>query len=90
MSVIPISETMRSDEFARVKEVTPLRTFLAQNDDEDKPAVVEYNSLTNTLYCSKCRDSDNCGHTARVLLCGILTNTVNKEAKVYRRRGNTT
>lgn len=86
MSVIPIAKTMSSAEFAKVREITPIRSFLAQNDDEDKPATVDFNSLSNTLYCHKCKDSNNCGHTARVELCGILTGTVNQNAKVYRQR----
>jgi hypothetical protein len=88
MSVIPISREVSSADLARVREVTPLRVFESQNDDDPTPATVEYNSGSDSLYCMKCRALDNCFHTGRVRLSGILTHTITKRAGIVRAKRN--
>ncbi len=78
MSVLQITRGTTSAELARVEEVTPLRHFRVKNDDEETPATVVYNNRHDSLYCARCNTSNDCTHTARVRLCGILTHSVTK------------
>lgn len=84
MSVIPISKTVNSAELARVREVTPMRHFRARNDDEDTEARLVYNVQRDSIYCDRCEKSDDCTHTARVRLCGILTGSIRDNAGIER------
>ena len=76
---------MNSAEFARVKETTPLRTFVVENHNGET-SIVDWTSppterfqpagAGDTLFCHRHQSHDDCSCTARVRLCGILTNTV--------------
>lgn len=67
---------MNSAQLARVKEITPVRTFKVQNDDGEKSIVDWTSDGADTLFCHRHKTWDDCTCTARVRLCGILTNTV--------------
>lgn len=67
---------MNSAEFAKVKEVTPTRTFRVQNDDGQESIVDWKSDGGDTLFCHTHQSWDDCTCTARVRLCGIITNTV--------------
>lgn len=86
MSILQISKSMDSAEFARVKEITKegdaRRTFEVMNDDEKTPAFVSYATEYDMLYCARHNTTDDCTHTARVRLCGILTQTVTLHAGI--------
>jgi hypothetical protein len=70
-----------SADLARVKEITPIRMFESRNDGEKEPTRVMYNAQKDTLYCNRCGEKDNCTHTARVRLSGLLTHTVVQNVK---------
>jgi hypothetical protein len=84
MSVLQMSKSVDSAELARVEEYTPLRHFKVRNDDEVTPARIVFNVAHDSLYCDSCKSSDNCTHTSRVRLCGILTHTVTKRAGIMK------
>lgn len=84
MSVLQYSKHVNSAQLARVKEVTISRHFEAQNDGEETPAPVVYNTTLDSLFCCRCARHDDCTHTARVRLCGILTGTVKERAGIER------
>ena len=84
MSSIAISKSVSSAELARVTEVTELRHFEVRNDDEQKPSLCVYNARHDTIYCARHQEHDNCAHTARVRLSGILSNTVTTKAGITR------
>lgn len=67
---------MTSAEFAKVKEVTPVRTFTVDNDSGEKSIVDWTSDGADTLFCHQHQTWDDCTCTARVRLCGILTHTV--------------
>ena len=79
MPVAAVSRAVDSATLARVREVTPLRYFKAQNDDEEKEATIVFNIEKDSLFCAVCERSDDCTHTARVRLCGILTGSIRWE-----------
>lgn len=66
---------MNSAEFARVHEVTPIREFTVQNDDGEQ-SIVDWTRHGDAIFCHQHKTWDDCTCTARVRLCGILTNTV--------------
>jgi hypothetical protein len=67
---------MNSAEIARVREMTPVRTFIVENDNGET-SIVDWSSRGgDTLFCHRHLTYDDCTCTARVRLCGILTNTV--------------
>lgn len=66
---------MTSAELARVTEVTALRVFRVENDGDEAPRVVVYNTTTGELRC-KWHQASECTHIARVRLSGVLTNSV--------------
>lgn len=84
MTVIPITKEVTSAELAKVVEVTEMRRFEVTNDNDQKPTVCVYNARHDTVYCAMHDEHDNCAHTARVRLSGILTNTVTKKAGIAR------
>lgn len=78
---------MNSAQFARVHEVTPVRTFTVQNEWNGEKSIVDWVSPPtekfapgdgqgDRLFCHRHQTYDDCTCTARVRLCGILTNTV--------------
>lgn len=67
---------MNSAQLARVREVTPVRTFTVVNDDGQQSVVDWNDDGSDTLFCHRHKTWDDCTCTARVRLCGILTNTV--------------
>lgn len=84
--VIQISKTVNSMELAHVTEVTKdddsRRRFEVLNDDERTPATVFYATEYDTLYCVRCNSTDDCTHTARVRLCGVLSDSVKLNAGI--------
>jgi hypothetical protein len=76
--IVNIRKDTTSAMLARVEEISPVRVFTAQNDDDDTPATVEYRSGSDSLFCLGCNEFDNCTHTARIRLCGILSNAISK------------
>jgi hypothetical protein len=75
---------MTSAELARVKEITCIRMFEAQNDNDDEPVIVAYNVRQDSLYCFGCTTRDNCFHTGRARLSGVLTHSVVKHVRDWR------
>lgn len=85
--VIQISKTVNSMELAHVTELTKegesRRRFGVLNDNETgRPADVFYATEYDTLYCSRCNATDDCTHTARVRLCGVLSDSVKLNAGI--------
>lgn len=74
---------MTSAELARVREVTPVRTFRVANEDGIEHIVV-YGVDRDTLHCTFHKTNDNCTCTSRVRLCGILTHTVVKNVRHWK------
>ena len=77
----PISKTVSSMELARVQEISAMRRFHVLNDNEETPAIVTFYSEADDLWCSRCEAFDNCCHTARVRLCGCLTDSVTEDVR---------
>lgn len=86
MSVIQYSKHVNSAELARCKEVTEngasRRRFEVTNDNEKTPAILQYASDYDKIYCSRCNVSDDCTHSFRLRMCGILTDTVTEKAGI--------
>ncbi len=67
-------QVMSSAEIARVVEIPQPRNF--DVGEEGFAVRVVWNHSSDELYCDACHDWDNCEHTSRVRLCGIITHTV--------------
>lgn len=84
--VLQISKSVNSMELARVEEITKegdsRRRFSVRNDDEKTPSTVFYATEYDTLYCVRCNSTDDCTHTARVRLCGVLSDSVKLNAGI--------
>jgi hypothetical protein len=98
MSVIQITRSVSSMELARVRETTPedatlcggYRSFAVGNDDTDEESEGTYWILPDMLHCQRHTSFDNCTCTARVRLCGTLTDSITQKAGIVRveRKGN--
>lgn len=74
---------LTSAEMARVEEdnsTIPDRMFRVQATD-GTVALVGYHFDADDLYCFHDKKMNDCEHTARVRLCGILTNSVTQRTQ---------
>jgi hypothetical protein len=78
--VLSHGEAVTSAEQVKCREITPVRMFEAGD------VRVMYNAQKDRLYCNPCGEHDNCEHTARVRLSGLLTHSVVRNV-VHRKKG---
>lgn len=74
-----------SAELARVEEIpAALRRFKVGSEDGHE-TIVTYTVASDKLFCVHHNEYDNCDCTARVRLCGCLTNSVVPDVKHWKR-----